>query len=98
MAPPAPNLGVLQALKGDKNDPNLNLGVGAYRTKELQPYVLSVLNKVILIGCTICLIVDLPVFMFSFACYRLKSLCWRKETTKRYNDDQNISFLLSFML
>ena len=75
MAPPAPNLGVLQALKGDKNDPNLNLGVGAYRTKELQPYVLSVLNKVILIGCRICLIVELPVFMSSFACKCSHSYC-----------------------
>jgi len=98
MAPPAPNLGVSQALKGDKNDPNLNLGVGAYRTEELQPYVLNVVKKVSLIVSRICLIVEFPVFMFSFACYRLKSLCWRKETTKRYNDDHNISFLLSFML
>lgn len=98
MAPPDPILGVSEAFKADKNDLKLNLGVGAYRTEELQPYVLNVVKKVSLIVSRICLIVEFPVFMFSFACYRLKSLCWRKETTKRYNDDQNISFLLSFML
>jgi len=74
-APPAPILGVPEAFTADKNDPKLNLGAGAYRTEELQPYVLSVLNKVILIGCTICLIVDLPVFMFSFACNCSHSYC-----------------------
>jgi aspartate aminotransferase len=98
MAPPDPILGVSEAFKADKNDLKLNLGVGAYRTEELQPYVLNVVKKVSLIVSRICLIVEFPVFIFSVACYRLKSLCWRKETTKRYNDDQNISFLLSFML
>ncbi|CAD6212185.1 unnamed protein product [Miscanthus lutarioriparius] len=49
-APPAPILGVPEAFTADKNDPKLNLGAGAYRTEELQPYVLSVLNKLTFAG------------------------------------------------
>ena len=84
MAPPDPILGVSEAFKADKNDLKLNLGVGAYRTEELQPYVLNVVKKVSLISSSILLIIEVPVFMFSFACCRLKILCWRKEKTKRY--------------
>jgi len=84
MAPPDPILGVSEAFKADKNDLKLNLGVGAYRTEELQPYVLNVVKKVSLMSISILLIIEVPVFMFSFAFCRLKILCWRKEKTKRY--------------
>ena len=53
MAPPDPILGVSEAFKADKNDLKLNLGVGAYRTEELQPYVLNVVKKVNLISSSI---------------------------------------------
>lgn len=46
MAPPDPILGVSEAFKADTSDVKLNLGVGAYRTEELQPYVLNVVKKV----------------------------------------------------
>jgi aspartate/tyrosine/aromatic aminotransferase len=46
MAPPDPILGVSEAFKADKSPDKLNLGVGAYRTDELQPYVLKVVKKV----------------------------------------------------
>ncbi|KMZ71571.1 Aspartate transaminase [Zostera marina] len=45
MAPPDPILGVSEAFRADTNDTKLNLGVGAYRTEELQPYVLNVVKK-----------------------------------------------------
>ncbi|XP_031481322.1 aspartate aminotransferase, chloroplastic [Nymphaea colorata] len=45
MAPPDPILGVSEAFKADTSDAKLNLGVGAYRTEELQPYVLDVVKK-----------------------------------------------------
>ena len=35
-----------EAFKRDTNDLKLNLGVGAYRTEELKPYVLDVVKKV----------------------------------------------------
>lgn len=46
MAPPDPILGVSEAFKADNDAKKLNLGVGAYRTEELQPYVLDVVKKV----------------------------------------------------
>jgi hypothetical protein len=46
MAPPDPILGVSEAFKADTSADKLNLGVGAYRTDELQPYVLDVVKKV----------------------------------------------------
>ncbi|CAI0415278.1 unnamed protein product, partial [Linum tenue] len=45
MAPPDPILGVSEAFKADNDEKKLNLGVGAYRTEELQPYVLDVVKK-----------------------------------------------------
>uniref|UniRef100_A0A7I3ZZV1 Aminotransferase class I/classII large domain-containing protein n=1 Tax=Physcomitrium patens TaxID=3218 RepID=A0A7I3ZZV1_PHYPA len=45
MAPADPILGVSEAFKKDNSDKKLNLGVGAYRTEELQPYVLEVVKK-----------------------------------------------------
>ncbi|KAL4650771.1 hypothetical protein ACB092_01G112500 [Castanea dentata] len=45
MAPPDPILGVSEAFKADNDQKKLNLGVGAYRTEELQPYVLNVVKK-----------------------------------------------------
>ncbi|KAM6544134.1 hypothetical protein CsatB_008581 [Cannabis sativa] len=45
MAPADPILGVSEAFKADTNDLKLNLGVGAYRTEELHPYVLEVVKK-----------------------------------------------------
>lgn len=45
MAPPDPILGVSEAFRADDSDVKLNLGVGAYRTEELKPYVLDVVNK-----------------------------------------------------
>ncbi|KAL6215958.1 hypothetical protein ACLB2K_015384 [Fragaria x ananassa] len=45
MAPPDPILGVSEAFKASTNPMKLNLGVGAYRTEELQPYVLNVVKK-----------------------------------------------------
>lgn len=46
MAPADPILGVSEAFKRDEDSKKLNLGVGAYRTEELQPYVLEVVKKV----------------------------------------------------
>lgn len=46
MAPPDPILGVSEAFKADTHEMKLNLGVGAYRTEDLQPYVLNVVKKV----------------------------------------------------
>lgn len=46
MAPPDPILGVSEAFKASKDPNKLNLGVGAYRTEELQPYVLEVVKEV----------------------------------------------------
>lgn len=46
MAPPDPILGVSEAFRADTNEMKLNLGVGAYRTEDLQPYVLNVVKKV----------------------------------------------------
>lgn len=45
-APPDPILGVSEAFKNDTHELKLNLGVGAYRTEEIKPYVLSVVQKV----------------------------------------------------
>jgi aspartate aminotransferase len=45
MAPPDPILGVSEAFRADAHDMKLNLGVGAYRTEDLQPYVLNVVKK-----------------------------------------------------
>jgi len=50
MAPPDPILGVSEAFKADNHELKLNLGVGAYRTEELQPYVLNVVKKVRLLS------------------------------------------------
>ena len=45
-APADPILGVSEAFKADNSPDKLNLGVGAYRTEELKPYVLGVVKKV----------------------------------------------------
>ncbi|CAI5990470.1 unnamed protein product [Closterium sp. NIES-64] len=45
MAPPDPILGVSDAFRADTHPDKLNLGVGAYRTEDLQPYVLRVVSK-----------------------------------------------------
>ncbi|KAK9669565.1 hypothetical protein RND81_13G140100 [Saponaria officinalis] len=44
-APPDPILGVNELFNADTNAKKLNLGIGAYRTEELRPYVLSVVRK-----------------------------------------------------
>ncbi|RRT84035.1 hypothetical protein B296_00001996 [Ensete ventricosum] len=49
MAPPDPILGVSEAFRADTSDLKLNLGVGAYRTEELQPYVLNVVKKSVMV-------------------------------------------------
>ena len=49
-APADPILGVSEAFKADKSELKLNLGVGAYRTEEIKPYVLNVVKKV----CCLC--------------------------------------------
>lgn len=54
MAPPDPILGVSEAFRADNNKMKLNLGVGAYRTEELQPYVLNVVKKVSFLIITNC--------------------------------------------
>lgn len=41
-----PILGVSEAFRADSSDLKLNLGVGAYRTEEIKPYVLDVVKKV----------------------------------------------------
>jgi aspartate/tyrosine/aromatic aminotransferase len=46
MAPPDPILGVSEAFRRSTDPNKLNLGVGAYRTEELQPLVLDVVKKV----------------------------------------------------
>lgn len=43
---PQPILGVSEAFKKSTDPKKLNLGVGAYRTEELKPYVLEVVRKV----------------------------------------------------
>lgn len=43
-APPDPILGVSEAFKACTDPAKLNLGVGAYRTEELKPYVLNVVK------------------------------------------------------
>ena len=45
-APADPILGVSEAFKADDSPDKLNLGVGAYRTEDLKPYVLGVVKKV----------------------------------------------------
>ncbi|KAK4415416.1 Aspartate aminotransferase, chloroplastic [Sesamum alatum] len=45
MAPPDPILGVSEAFRADTHEMKLNLGVGAYRTEDLHPYVLNVVKK-----------------------------------------------------
>ncbi len=50
MAPPDPILGVSEAFKRSTDPNKLNLGVGAYRTEELQPMVLDVVKKVRRVG------------------------------------------------
>jgi len=45
MAPPDPILGVSEAFRKCTDPKKLNLGVGAYRTEDLQPYVLPVVKK-----------------------------------------------------
>ena len=51
-APPDPILGISEAFKLDDHPDKLNLGVGAYRTEELKPYVLTVVKEVMsLIQC-----------------------------------------------
>lgn len=45
MAPPDPILGVSEAFRADTDAKKLNLGAGAYRTEELNPYVLNVVKK-----------------------------------------------------
>lgn len=44
-APPDPILGITEAFKLDDHPDKLNLGVGAYRTEELKPYVLNVVKE-----------------------------------------------------
>ena len=43
-APPDLVLGITEAFKADTDPNKLNLGVGAYRTEDLQPYVLNVVR------------------------------------------------------
>lgn len=38
--------GVTEAFRADNDPTKLNLGVGAYRTEEVQPYVLNVVKTV----------------------------------------------------
>ncbi|GAV58345.1 Aminotran_1_2 domain-containing protein [Cephalotus follicularis] len=45
MAYPHPILGVSEAFKAHTHEMKLNLGVGAHQRKELQPYVLKVVQK-----------------------------------------------------
>jgi hypothetical protein len=58
MAPPDPILGVSEAFRASTDKNKLNLGVGAYRTEELKPYVLNVVKKVgtspWIPGCALC--------------------------------------------
>eukprot|EP00210_Caulerpa_lentillifera_P006611 g6316.t1 len=44
-APPDPILGLTDMFKKDDDERKLNLGVGAYRTEELKPYVLKVVRE-----------------------------------------------------
>lgn len=46
-APPDPILGVSLAYKADTHPNKVDLGVGAYRTEEGKPYVLSSVRKVL---------------------------------------------------
>lgn len=73
--------GVSEAFKRDTNDLKLNLGVGAYRTEELKPYVLNVVKKVgVMLDCAICMFTALhrtpdqsmPVMLLMFRCSHLR--------------------------
>ncbi|KAK6162101.1 hypothetical protein DH2020_001942 [Rehmannia glutinosa] len=95
MAPPDPILGVSEAFKADDHEMKLNLGVGAYRTEDLQPYVLNVVKKVscFIYSCS-CLLHEsvLCVYYicfeyvlkfditFSYKICRQKILCWNGES------------------
>ena len=46
MQPPDPIIGITEAFKACTHPDKLNLGVGAYRTEDLKPLVLSVVRKV----------------------------------------------------
>ncbi|GMH07049.1 hypothetical protein Nepgr_008889 [Nepenthes gracilis] len=46
MAPPDPTIGVSEAFRASTNEMKLDLAVRAYRTEELQPYLLNVVKKV----------------------------------------------------
>ena len=50
VAAPDPILGLTAAFRADTNAQKVNLGVGAYRTNEGNPFVLEVVRKVCLIG------------------------------------------------
>ena len=41
-----PIIGITEAFKACPHGDKVNLGVGAYRTEEMKPYVLSVVRKV----------------------------------------------------
>ncbi|GMH07048.1 hypothetical protein Nepgr_008888 [Nepenthes gracilis] len=45
MAPPDPTIGVSEAFRASTNERKLDLAVRAYRTEELQPYLLNVVKK-----------------------------------------------------
>lgn len=46
MAPPDPIIGSRVAFNQDKSGDKINLGVGAYRDDDGQPYVFEVVKKV----------------------------------------------------
>ena len=63
-APADPILGVSEAFKADNSPDKLNLGVGAYRTEDLKPYVLDVVKKVCFDVCYSYVSFSYPEYLF----------------------------------
>ena len=71
MGPPDAILGVTEAWKKDSNPKKMNLGVGAYRDDNGQPYVLPSVAQVLLID----LFMILELFTNCKTCFSISKLC-----------------------
>ncbi|KAG2245275.1 hypothetical protein Bca52824_092875 [Brassica carinata] len=85
MAPPDPILGVSEAFKADTNELKLNLGVGAYRTEELQPYVLNVVKRLeALASFSSLLLISFIHFLNRMASFQAENLMLERGDNKEY--------------
>lgn len=62
-APEDPLFGLMAAYKADTFDKKVDLGIGAYRDNNAQPWVLPVVKKVNKITAIICKIISLTIFL-----------------------------------